>query len=199
MKTKTRSIFIVLIVVTVCAVTFRQRQKPTRLFRKLLVSPIPASIKGLKAFGSSGWGCHEYVLKFDIADKDLVYLLALDHFREIGFAEYSGGLFTYGENRFRTFTFALFAEWHGQTVPPWFDLNEWESHRVYLTKEELVGYKRVRLILFNEQLNQAFFIDWQAKGSGVGKIPMNAETRERLEKFKRDKYKGESSSIYPQE
>ena len=143
---------------------------PSRVFRKAILDPIPRSVKKIRASTSSGRGCHKYVLRFDISEPDLRLILASDQFKEIGYVEYRGNTLVSGETRQATISFHLFEGWRKTFRPRWFKFPDGGEVKVYRVEEEDIGFHKVRLLLYNQGISQAYYVEYEARGTGVGVI-----------------------------
>ncbi|MBN2132581.1 MAG: hypothetical protein JW741_23975 [Sedimentisphaerales bacterium] len=141
---------------------------PPRAFRKALLDPIPPSVKRIKASIFSGWGCHKYVLRFNISERDLRLILASDQFKEIGYVEYRGNTLVSGETREATISFNLFEGWRKTFRPRWFELADSDAVKAYRVEEEDIGFHKVRLLLYDPGISQAYYVEYEARGTGVG-------------------------------
>ncbi len=59
----------------------------------------------------------------------------------------------------KTTSLHLYSLRSGETDPDWFTLEQWDSLKVYVWEQEKVF--RVRFLVYNEQLGEAYFIDYR--------------------------------------
>ena len=139
---------------------------PRKLSRKAVLNPIPSSVKSIKGCGLFGLeACHKYILRFDISEPDIQLILNSDQFQEIGYVEYRDGTLRYGVDKFETSSFHLFDGWYDWFPPRWFKFNKWNTYKTYLVERRrgIDSYK-ARLLLYNPDIRQAYFIDYEWRG-----------------------------------
>jgi hypothetical protein len=162
---------------------------PRILFRKAVLYHIPASVKSIKGCGLSGLNeRHKYILRFNISESDIQLILNSDQFQEIGYVKYSNnGILHYGEDRFKESTtitydndgniistdhrasdigssFHLFLGWYEWFPPKWFELDKWNTFKAYVVEINRNDYYKVRLLLYNPDIGQAYFIEYELRG-----------------------------------
>jgi hypothetical protein len=145
--------------------------------------------KIFKGCGLSGLNeRHKYILRFDIRESDIQLILNSDKFREIGYVEYDDGIIRYGEvdgfkeattitydddgNVISTYhrasdvgsSFKLFFGWYDWFPPRWFEFDKWNTFKAYVVKINRVGYCLVRLLVYNQDIGQAYFIEYETRG-----------------------------------
>jgi len=143
----------------------------TSLFEKLVISPIPESVHGIKIdqrysfwrrLTSSG-ELSTYLLRFDISRGDLDRVIAFRSLTEWPSVEYTFGGVYYRLPNGKKKDIHLY--WSRQR-PRWFDLHEWKSFTAYYAGDEggAKSWRRVRLLLYNERLGRAYFVKHDITG-----------------------------------
>lgn len=151
------------------AYTFYCIAGPSLLFRKIILKPIPKSVRNIRATGkrsivfNTG---HTHVLGFNIGKEDVALILDSEPFTEIEHANYSddSGIFSFG-NTSRGMTIALYQLHEDERVPEWFKLGTWDKFGAYLVEQEGLGWYRMRLLLYREDLDKAYFIEYEMNGT----------------------------------
>ena len=161
-------ILALLISLVVAAILVVKLLLPPWWFRKIVLNPIPASVRVIGTDQSLGVNGHKYVLRFDINKADLSLILNSKGFKEIAYFEYDGGLLTYGESQNVTRGFHLYETYRGESAPRWFKLGDWDSFKPYLVEREKPGFDRMCLLLYDEERGEAYFIEHESRGPGVG-------------------------------
>ena len=153
---------------------------PSEGFKRYVCNPIPKSVREIKMHRSvryiGGW--HRYVLHFKIDEADLSPILNVQHsmfvprpFRELPYFEYdpeTGRLrwakelqHIEGMPPFPRVerSMCLYNIGSGETAPDWFNVEQWDSPKVYAY---IVGdvYRR-RFLVYSEKLGEAYFIDYR--------------------------------------
>ncbi len=107
-----------------------------------------------------------------IGPEDHLLLLKSGQFEGIDHIEYNkkSGYLDFGKHKYSTTSFMLFEEWREYNQPEWFTSNEWQQYQAYREQIEDVDSERIRLLMYNEHLGQAFYVDYLRYGAGVGKI-----------------------------
>ena len=164
---------------------------PQKLFRKAVLNPIPSSVKSIKGCGLFGLDeRHKYILRFNISESDIQLIINSDQFQEIGYVKYRNGILSYGENQFKKETyktyqndvlintyhstsdvgssFLLFGGWYEWFPPRWFEFDKWDIFKAYLVERRDIDYYKVRLLLYNPDIEQAYFIEYEIRDAGVG-------------------------------
>jgi hypothetical protein len=73
------------------------KHRPARLFREVVLDPIPASVEHIKANHARWFSKHTYVFRFDVGLEDLALILRSGPFEEISCVKYDRGMLRYGE------------------------------------------------------------------------------------------------------
>jgi len=150
---------------------------PSQAFRKFVCDPIPKSVKEIRMDRHVELlgliGKHRYVFYFRIDEVDLLPILNSRPFQAVQYIKYNdeSGMLTWAReppdldsNNFYQNTYGLsltlYSLASGERVPEWFSLGQWDSPKVYLFWERNVI--RVRLLVYNKELGEAYFIDERA-------------------------------------
>jgi len=149
---------------------------PSQAFRKFVCDPIPKSVKEIKMDRRVELlglvGAHRYVLHFRIDKEDLWPIVNSKQFKEVQYIEYDdeSGLLRWAEEpppnpyseeplSWKTVSLSLYSLRSGETDPAWFSLEQWDSPKVYVLEDRNVY--RARFLVYNEQLGEAYFIDYR--------------------------------------
>lgn len=194
MRKRTRNILIFLLSMIIAAVIGMKLLVPLWLFQRFVIDPIPPSVKNIRTDTFLDIGLHKYVIGFEINKEDIPLILNSDEFKEINYVSYNKGILTYGQHwddaqshSSKTHGFHLYETYRGKYPPQWFRFDQWGNFKAYVAEDERVDFYGMRLLLYNEELDQAYFIDYEIRGSGVGeptptKEEMQREWKEELRK-----------------
>jgi len=165
------SVFLVLVMLAITIAHLVRPLSPSRAFRKFVCDPIPKSVREIKVDLASGFlGDYMYVLHFRIDEPDLLPILNSRPFREIQYIKYDSttGSLSYAEEdpyslrpairRAVGRGFGLYDVCRGEREPEWFNLEQWDSPKVYMWEKERIDLYHVRLLVFNKELGEAHFI-----------------------------------------
>jgi hypothetical protein len=179
---KSRKLLVVLVVLLLCGMMFLiykvlLKPKPSELFLRYVLDPIPASVKNIKADQCGAFRGYEYVFRFDINRADLDLIIKSRPFREAQIINcqdgnlfwvwkgshdgdayngdaYDGGAFSTGLKRRKL---------------SWYTLESWEEPETYaLVKEDKVkgvDTRDIQVLFYNAKLGQAFFIVYFSWGT----------------------------------
>ncbi len=137
---------------------------PAWRFRNTVLRPIPSSVKAVRADKTWGFNEHGYVFRFDIGKEDLQLLLKSRGFKPIGHVAYHNGTLEYGESSRATTSFSLYETYDGKYPPRWFKFDTWTDFQAYLAEKERREYYGVWLLLYREDIGQAYFIEREIWG-----------------------------------
>ena len=173
------------VVVFVTVVVIYNVMQPTWLFQKLVLQPIPDSVRNIKArekrtFLNAVYNC---VLRFDISKSDLFLILASEPFQEISYVKYTDdvGILSYGKNRNSSGRDSKGVIWmlydldEGERAPEWFELGTWGSFKAYIVEEEKAGLYKARLLVYHESLGEAYFIQYELRATWGGRMSVTEE------------------------
>lgn len=141
---------------------------PSRTFRRFVCDPIPKSVRQIEVDRASGFwflGDYTYILHFHIDRADLSLILSSRPFKEIQYIEYDAktGSLSWGDHRFGNRAgLILYSPHSGQTYPEWFSLERWDNPRVYISEKERADLYQVQLLVYNEEVGEAYFISVRA-------------------------------------
>jgi len=155
--------------------TVLKRVSAERVFKRIVIHPVPQSVRGIKA--DRDWReiiGHIYVLRFKISQPDLSVVLNSRPFSQVEWVEYDDGSLCWGDaplserrdsvmkipQRIATKSFALYSSKGilGRR-PWWFRLKHWEHPDVYVFEEE--RERRVQILIYNDKSAEAYFIERQ--------------------------------------
>lgn len=161
-------LILVLVISSILAAIYYVR-RPGYLFKEVVLKPIPKSVKNIRATSKRSVVLntgHTYVLGFDIGKEDLSLILGSEPFTEIEDVSYNddSGTFAFGTAS-RGMTITLYERNEGERAPEWFELNTWDNFRVYLVEDAGLGWYRMRLLLYREDLGRAYFIEHKMNGT----------------------------------
>ena len=139
------------------------------MFERVVLSPIPESVKDIRVscpldIRGRGMSDHTYILRFEISREDLSKIIASGNLVEWKVEYYDfcldytadgigAGVKLYKTNR---------------EVPDWFDLGQWNGFTAYYAGIERPSdmYVTAQLLLYNEPLGRAYFVDHEVIGEG---------------------------------
>jgi hypothetical protein len=128
---------------------------PSRLFKKVVKSPIPESVHDIRARMRFMANDHLHILNFKISEKDLDGIVKPKGFRRVQYLSCDDGVLEYRDSGHRTFPLKM----HNQP-PPWFKLEEWRQPEMYAVEIE-EGYEQ--LLIYDSDLKEAYLIDYKWK------------------------------------
>lgn len=143
---------------------WNMKHRPARLFREVVLDPIPASVQHIKANHARWFSKHTYVFRFDVGLEDLALILRSGPFEEISCVKYDRGMLCYGETEDVTSSVWLYEVPRGEREPSWFNLEPWGRFRAYILEREVSDFYCVRLLLYHEGRGQAFFLEHEIRG-----------------------------------
>ena len=142
---------------------------PSQGFWRLVCKPIPKSVTEIRMYRLAGWrGWHRYVFHFKIDEADLSPILNSWPFQEIQHFTYNpetGSLSweSLVKNLPTSSVTQLYNIRSGESEPEWFNLEHWDSPKVYVYAVR-VAARRYRLLVYNKKLGEAYFIDYRSSG-----------------------------------
>jgi hypothetical protein len=163
------------LVVAIVTTIVNRRLSPSEAFSKFVCRPIPKSVSDIKMDRLIRWqGWHRYIFHFKIDKADLSSILNSWPFQEIRYFRYNpsngilewakGDLSDYSQNLQPTpwmqFSMHLYNTSSGDTEPEWFNIENWDSPKVYLYVVKDVY--RLRFLVYNNKLGEACFIDYRS-------------------------------------
>jgi len=167
-RAKRYALFLSLVLVLALAwVALANWVLPSRLFRKAILNPIPASVRRIRGTASNHGPGHTYVLRFNISEADLRSILAADPFKEVGHAECRDNVLVYGE----TWETARLWEFSGalpkMRPPRWCASTDRNAFRAYVIEEIDVECAKllVRLLLYNQGIGEAYYVEHDGGGA----------------------------------
>jgi hypothetical protein len=133
-----------------------------------VLNPIPTSAKSIR--GSGFWGSGGYrtsVLRFNISEPDIQLVLKSDQFNEIEYVKYNNNILSFAESK-KTMSgwtsFLMFGDFRKWFTPSWFEFDKWNAFKAYLVEKHDIEFHKVRLLIYNPDINQAYFIDHEMRG-----------------------------------
>lgn len=140
------------------------------LFRELVVSPIPESMREIRAdrcqiarLKARLHGSHEvaYVLRFKINREDVARIVAARGFTVCRSPKYSKGELSCDLPDHVWTDVKLYNV--RRRAPRWFDLGEWTECETYRTGVDMwpVGKLDLSYLIYNEQRGSAYLIKWE--------------------------------------
>jgi len=114
-----------------------------------------------------GW--HRYVFHFKIDEEDLSHILNSWPFQEIRHFKYNPetSIISWEPRDFKKSlqlpsSRQLYNIRPGESVPDWFNLEQWDSPKAYkyMVRSDV---HRLRLLVYNKELGEAYFIDYRSQ------------------------------------
>ena len=155
-----------------------RRLSPSEAFKKFVCRPIPKSVTEIKMGRLIRWtGWHRYVFNFKIDEEDLLPILDSWPFQELKYFKYSpeySGLkwakeepADYAQSlnppSWESSSMQLYNIRSGESKPAWFNLEQWDSPKIYVY-DVRIDARRLRLLVYNKKLGEAYFIDYRTSG-----------------------------------
>jgi hypothetical protein len=165
---------------------------PWMVFRKVVLSPIPASVRQIRADHKWWLNQYSYILRFAISPEDVALLVRSGPFEELAFVRYDRGYFDYGNTRLSSTSINVYAVYNGEREPEWLDLSKWTQCRVYVAEVEGPDMYNVRLLLYDEGRGEAYFVRHEIRGHwgdghihdvGIGKEYRKAQEEQEKERY----------------
>jgi hypothetical protein len=173
---------VVLLILAAASVLLTKRKPSAEaLFKQVVIDPIPESVKDIKASipldkRERGHTEHTYILRFAISREDLSKIITSGNFVEQKI------IYKATDQDLHLLNLSLDyivpnsnVVWPGVTlyatnrdVPDWFDLPQWNGFKAYYTGTEqpVDMYVKAHVLLYNERLGRAYFIDQEVIGEG---------------------------------
>jgi hypothetical protein len=135
---------------------------PSRLFRRYVLDPIPTSVAEIKSDRPLEFTGHRYIFQFSISRSDVQSILKSRSFKEIKDVEYDKGAlwWCWMEDPRRGVSLPLYEPYDGRPGPEWFRPQDWHSPEAYAFQEQR-DREHIQILLYNEQLNQVYFIEYK--------------------------------------
>lgn len=155
------------ILIVVSVFIYSARSSPPALFRRVVVDPIPRSVRNIRAHRhrrpDPGWEMHTYVLRFEVSNEDLSRIVTSGGFTQLADVEYSLGGIVY------QMTDRCYSSFRLHVREDWFDLEQWRDFEGYIVEQERPNsWYKARLLLHNEQARTAYFMEHERRGEWTG-------------------------------
>jgi len=156
---------------------------PSWLFRKVVLNPIPSSVKNIMVSRHMSIlsNEHKYILRFNINKEDLSLILRSRRFKRTSNVKYDNGSLNYEGFPDIQRSFSLYKTYRGESSPRWFRLGEWKNFKAYVEERIESGFESVHILLHNEDQNEAYYIDYEVRAKGVGLTLTREEYQRKLE------------------
>lgn len=172
-------IFCILLFLTLAIAIYtliKPPSSPYQGFRRFVCKPIPKSVTEIRMDRLvryiGGW--HRYVFHFKIDEADLSTILSSRLFQEIRYFIYNPetGWLTWAKEEppdyleslqpppWESSGMELYNIRSGETEPEWFNVEQWDSPKVYVFVVRDVY--RLRFLVYNKKLGEAYFIDYRS-------------------------------------
>ena len=175
-SSKSRKLRVVLVVLVLCVTALFiynifKPLNPSKLFRRFVLDPIPASVTNIKADQPVSVRGYEYVLLFNINREDLNRIVKSRPFREAQLSISKDGGYIFwewkgwkdlpksGHMRERGGGFPVYS--YPERKPSWYTLESWDNPELYLIVPSVPRKKNEpdnQYLIYNAGLGQAFFI-----------------------------------------
>ncbi len=142
------------------------------LFREYILDPIPGSVTDIKVDQPKTHGGYGYVFRFALNRADLELIRQSGPLRETEdiISDDTGLLWTWKDwestetSGERAVAFSMYAL---APSPSWYDLSAWENPEAYaLRQEDKEENTDIQVLLYNDELGQAYFITFHYDGRG---------------------------------
>jgi len=165
-------LFILLFVMVAISIyNLKPPSSPSQGFWRLVRKPIPKSVNEIKMDRLTKWwrGWHRYVFHFKIDEEDLSHILNSWPFQEIRHFKYNPetSILSWEPIDFKgslelPSSKQLYNIGPGESVPEWFNLEQWDSPKAYkyMIRSDV---HRFRLLVYNKELGEAYFIDYRTQ------------------------------------
>lgn len=163
------------VVIVVAGVFAHRVPAELRAFRSFVLEPIPESVETVRFSTIRGSFGIAHVFRFKIGREDIDRILQSKPFKMFEWVSYWNycvhvGLFGASTLDPRQNPLAgvgvesVAIHEHGQELPAWFKMNEWKDPEVFEFHEKLGKANRDHhlILIFNEDLGEAYFIDCRA-------------------------------------
>jgi hypothetical protein len=91
-----------------------------------------------------------------------------DQFKEIKYVKYRDNILKFGGTSRATRSFLLFEGCREWFPPRWFEFAKWSAFKAYVVERQRIDFDKIRLLLYNPDLGQAYFVDYEVRSAGVG-------------------------------
>ena len=147
----------------------------TRIFSKCVLSPIPKSVKDIKLDQQQYFSGYIYVLRFNISKDDVVLIINSRPFIELEGVTYRLGSLYYErikdpeidtQKKLYNNNSVINTPLYWSSEPPeWFKPNDWNNPKIYRYRTKLgkANTYSTKVLIFNEQLGEAYFIEQLAR------------------------------------
>jgi hypothetical protein len=156
--------------------------QPEEIFRQYVLSPIPKSVKNIKADQPGKIFGYTYTFRFNISRDDLALLLDSQPFIEVRNVNYKNGMLEWGWGRIDQtepnipkygISLPLYEYGDRPHDPSWFRPGQWNNPEAYgfykvgdlvntqaieQDAQDLGGRETIQVLLYNEEEEEAYFI-----------------------------------------
>jgi len=172
---------VLLILAAASVLPTKRKPSAEALFKQVVIDPIPQSVKDIKASipldkRERGRAEHTYILRFDVSREGVLKIVASRSFVEQTI------IYTTIEQRLYLSNLSLDyigpdsnVVWPGvmlyatsRDMPDWFDLPQWKGFTAHYagTQRPIDNYIKTHVLLYNEHLGRAYFVDREVIGEG---------------------------------
>ena len=138
---------------------------PRWSFRRVVLNPVPPSVQAIRADAAHGVAMNKYVFRFRIDPADMPAILASRPFKEVASVEYRDGILHYGCDPIGGTSFWLYDTYDGKHAPSWFQFGKGDKFRAYVVEKQELDDYFVDLLLYREDIGEAYFIEYDLGGS----------------------------------
>ena len=120
---------------------------PLKIFAQIVTSPIPNSVSNIKV------NCYKdrrnnqrYILQFSIDEKDLMKIVSIRQFQEVGYFVYDNDYIFLGDIIGDKENVVYMIDLYERRPPKWFKLETWHKVKVYATVDDTISFSWSQLL-----------------------------------------------------
>lgn len=142
----------------ICIVFVYKNPSPDKLFKKVIINPIPLSVRDIHVdIKHAAWD-YKYVFRFDVSKDDLKSILAFKQYAKIENINCNNNILRWDEEFKAKVTFPIY--YSTDDIPAWFDIAHLSNPVMYKTMLE-DGHEQ--MLVCCDQSIGVYFIDYKWK------------------------------------
>jgi len=135
---------------------------PSELFVRYILDPIPASVQEIKASRTKEGFGFGYAFRFKISRGEVDVIINSRPFNRVSHINYENDVLLCRSESAPGLTTHVYPA--GVYKPAWFKLEEWADPEAYLIYETTQYQEDLWLLVYNENLGEAYFLVRSARG-----------------------------------